>query len=67
MAYEKVGSISLWNGDSDKARAPVLRGEVEIGDQKYAVSLWAYDGDKDGNIAEGAPAFKGGVEVRTDG
>lgn len=63
MSYEKVGSISLWEGKSDNAKAPTLRGEVEINDVKYSVALWPFDGE---NTATG-PKLKGSVEVRTDG
>lgn len=63
MSYEKIGSISLWEGNSDNPRAPVLRGEVEINEVKYSVSLWPFDGE---NTATG-PKLKGSVEARNDG
>jgi hypothetical protein len=61
MSYEKVGNISLWEGTSDNPKAPVLRGEVEVGDTKYSVALWPFEG------AESGPKFKGSLEVSTDG
>jgi len=63
MSYEKIGSISLWEGNSDNPRAPVLRGEVEIAEVKYSVSLWPFDGE---NTTTG-PKLKGSVEARNDG
>lgn len=62
MSYEKVGNISLWEGTSDNPKAPVLRGEVEIGENvKYSVALWPFEG------AESGPKFKGSLEVQKDG
>jgi hypothetical protein len=61
MSYEKVGSISLWENESDNAKAPVLRGEIEIAENvKYSVALWPFEG------AENGPALKGSIEVKTD-
>lgn len=63
MAFERVGSVSLWEGNSDNPKAPTLRGEVEIGDKTYSVALWPFDGEDTTN----GPKLKGSVEVRTDG
>ena len=61
MSYEKVGSISLWDGNGNNERAPQLRGVVEIGDVEYQVALWPFDGE---NTATG-PKLKGSVEIKT--
>lgn len=63
MSYEKVGSISLWESNSDNEKAPALRGEVEINDVKYSVALWPFDGEDTTN----GPKLKGSVEARTNG
>lgn len=60
MSYKKVGSISLWESDSDNENAPELRGVVEIGDDEYTVALWPFDGE---NTTRG-PKLKGSVEVK---
>jgi hypothetical protein len=66
MSYEKVGTISLWESTSDNAKAPALRGEIEISEVadeaglKYSVALWPFEGAANG------PKFKGSVEVIND-
>ena len=37
---EKVGRLSLWVGDGKHSNAPKYRGELEIGDIKYRISVW---------------------------